>query len=224
MFSISKLACLATSLLLSTSSTAQFVTTNGLQFSLNGKPYSFAGTNAWTRKKTSNPHLNALLTTLTVGATDQGFIPDAIKAAQEIGYTVIRLRIPAYRSQIPTNATSRVAAWIMKDPSNNLLGAWGDDGEVYYQQWENGQPSTNTGANGLLLLDSAVQQAEAGGIQLIVCLIKCISPGPINQTRFSREADNVTANGRITAAKSTTSPTSSDPTTPKQNSTPTPAS
>lgn len=60
----------------------------------------------------------------------------------------------------------------MKDPSNNLLGAWGSDGEVYYQLWENGQPSPNTGANGLALLDSAVQQAEAAGIQLIICLIK----------------------------------------------------
>ena len=28
---------------------------------------------------------------LTVGATDQGFIPDAIKAAKDIGYKVIRL-------------------------------------------------------------------------------------------------------------------------------------
>lgn len=37
------------------------------------------------------PDHKALLTRLTVGATDQGFIPDAIKAAQNIGYTVIRL-------------------------------------------------------------------------------------------------------------------------------------
>ena len=33
------------------------------------------------------------LTLLTVGATDQGFIPDAIKAAKDIGYKVIRLVI-----------------------------------------------------------------------------------------------------------------------------------
>ncbi len=45
----------------------------------------------------------------------------------------------------------------MKDPSNNLLGSWGSDGEVWYQMWENGQPNLNTGANGLALLDSAVQ-------------------------------------------------------------------
>ena len=62
----------------------------------------------------------------------------------------------------------------MKDPSNNLLGSWGSDGEVWYQMWENGQPNLNTGANGLALLDSAVQQAEAAGIQFIVCLVKCV--------------------------------------------------
>ncbi|KAF6235215.1 hypothetical protein HO173_006409 [Letharia columbiana] len=137
LYHINRLACLATSLALLTFANAQFVTTNGLQFELNGKPYSFAGANSW-----------------TLGATDQGFIPDAIRAAQNIGYTVIR-----------------VGAWIMKDPSNNLLGSWGSDGEVWYQLWENGQPSINTGANGLALLDSAVQQAEAAGIQLIMCLI-----------------------------------------------------
>ena len=60
----------------------------------------------------------------------------------------------------------------MKDPSNNLLGSWGSDGEVWYQMWENGLPNLNTGANGLALLDSAVQQAEAAGIQFIVCLVK----------------------------------------------------
>lgn len=60
----------------------------------------------------------------------------------------------------------------MKDPSNNLLGAWGSDGEVWYQMWDNGKPSLNTGANGLALLDSAVQQAEAAGIQFIMCLVK----------------------------------------------------
>lgn len=134
---ISKLACLATSLALFTFATAQFVTTNGLQFELNGKPYSFAGANSW-----------------TIGATDQGFISDAIKSAQGIGYTVIR-----------------VGAWIMKDPSNSLLGSWGSDGEVWYQLWENGQPSLNIGTNGLALLDSAVREAEAAGIQFIMCLV-----------------------------------------------------
>ena len=37
----------------------------------------------------------APLTLLTVGATDQGFIPDAIKAAKDIGYKVIRLVLHA---------------------------------------------------------------------------------------------------------------------------------
>ena len=64
----------------------------------------------------------------------------------------------------------------MKDPSNNLLGSWGSDGEVWYQLWENGQPSINTGANGLALLDDAVQQAEAAGIKFIMGLVKCVTP------------------------------------------------
>lgn len=64
----------------------------------------------------------------------------------------------------------------MKDPSNSLLGSWGSDGEVWYQLWENGQPSLNIGTNGLALLDSAVREAEAAGIQFIMCLVKCVLP------------------------------------------------
>ena len=43
-------ACIATLIALFTFANAQFVTTNGLQFELNGKPYSFAGANSWTSK------------------------------------------------------------------------------------------------------------------------------------------------------------------------------
>ena len=50
LFQFTKLACLATSLALLNFAKAQYVTTNGLQFELNGHPYSFAGTNSWTRK------------------------------------------------------------------------------------------------------------------------------------------------------------------------------
>ena len=39
----------------------------------------------------SQPRLQSSLTLSTVGATDEGFIPDAIKAAKDIGYKVIRL-------------------------------------------------------------------------------------------------------------------------------------
>lgn len=77
----------------------------------------------------------------------------------------------------------------MKDPSNNLLGSWGSDGEVWYQLWENGQPGLNTGANGLALLDSAVQQAEAAGIQFIMCLVKCVPYG--TESSITTEADTV---------------------------------
>ena len=51
---ITKLACLAISLALLSFANAQYVTTNGLHFELNGQPYSFAGANAWTRKAFQN--------------------------------------------------------------------------------------------------------------------------------------------------------------------------
>lgn len=93
----------------------------------------------------------------------------------------------------------------MKDPSNNLLGSWGSDGEVYYQLWENGQPSLNTGANGLALLDSAVQQADAAGIQLIMCLVKCVLLLP--EDLITIQADIVKASGPIMEVRSTMSTT-----------------
>lgn len=52
----------------------------------------------------SSHDLKALLITFAVGATDQGFIPDAIKAAQGIGYTVIRFEIRIHY-QFPTDIT-----------------------------------------------------------------------------------------------------------------------
>lgn len=48
LFNISSLAILITSLTFLNLANAQFVTTNGLGFELNGKPYSFAGANSWT--------------------------------------------------------------------------------------------------------------------------------------------------------------------------------
>ena len=48
LFNISSLAFLITSLIFLNFGNAQFVTTNGLEFELNGKPYSFAGANSWT--------------------------------------------------------------------------------------------------------------------------------------------------------------------------------
>ena len=122
------------------------------------------------RKSTHN--LKALLTTFAVGATDQGFIPEIIKAAKEmIGYAVIKL---GSYIVLPSSYLHciRIAEWIKKNPLKILLGARGSDGEVYYELWENGHSSPNTGATGLALLDGAVQQAEVAGIQLIVCLIK----------------------------------------------------
>lgn len=43
------------------------------------------------------------LTLPTVGATDQGFIPDAIKLAQDIGYKVIRL---VFKRPVPVPANT----------------------------------------------------------------------------------------------------------------------
>ena len=106
----------------------------------------------------------------------------------------------------------------MKDPSNNLLGSWGSEGEVWYQLWENGQPILNTGANGLALLDSAVQQAEAAGIQFIMSLVKCVLL-PDNLPQPKLEIDIVAASGQTMEAKSTTSTTWSEPDSHRQIST-----
>ena len=50
LLNISSMAFLVTSLTFLNFANAQFVTTNGLGFELNGNSYSFAGANSWTSK------------------------------------------------------------------------------------------------------------------------------------------------------------------------------
>ena len=66
----------------------------------------------------------------------------------------------------------RVAAWMERDVVNGKQGGYGRDGITWYQEWSNGVPKLNTGANGLLLLDHAVQQAENANVKFIMCLTK----------------------------------------------------
>ena len=59
----------------------------------------------------------------------------------------------------------RVAAWNMKDISQGL-----NPGSVYFEEWDVGQSTINTGETGLQLLDAAIKQAEDQGIKYIICL------------------------------------------------------
>ena len=53
----------------------------------------------------------------------------------------------------------------MKDLSHGL-----QPGNNYFEEWDGGKSTINYGATGLLLLDTAVQQAEEQGIKYIMCL------------------------------------------------------
>ena len=61
-----------------------------------------------------------------------------------------------------------------RDMAHGISGNWGAQGEVWFQDWENGRPTINYGSNGLSLLDQAVQQAEAAGIRFIMVLTKYV--------------------------------------------------
>ena len=53
----------------------------------------------------------------------------------------------------------------MRDMNHGL-----NPGNVYYEDWNGGSSTINTGATGLQLLDSAVKQAEDQGVRYILCL------------------------------------------------------
>ncbi|EJD51840.1 glycoside hydrolase [Auricularia subglabra TFB-10046 SS5] len=117
-----------------------FVTTKSTQFALNGKPFFFAGTNAywWT-----------FLTNLS----DTNLAMDKAKAA---GHSVIR--IWGFSEK---NATF--------DP-DGLPRYFDDPNGIFFQSWEDGKPTINYGTNGLQHLDKVVKMAEKKGLKLTVAL------------------------------------------------------
>ncbi|RMY44542.1 hypothetical protein D0864_15612 [Hortaea werneckii] len=64
----------------------------------------------------------------------------------------------------------------LQESGLKILRVWGfndvtstpSDGTVYYQSFAGGEPTINTGANGLQRLDYVVKSAEAHGIKLII--------------------------------------------------------
>jgi len=80
---------------------------------------------------------------------------------------------PEYVKTVISGATKggfpilRIAAWNEKDLAHGK-----NPGDYFFQEWNGATHTINDGPNGFGLLDSAVQQAEAAGIHLIVCLTK----------------------------------------------------
>ena len=69
---------------------SQFVSTKGLQFQLNGSPFSFAGANAWTSTFVAKVDACRFLTPVVVGSQDEQFIVDSFAAIKKAGYPVVR--------------------------------------------------------------------------------------------------------------------------------------
>ena len=57
-----------------------------------------------------------------------------------------------------------------RDFANDRQGGYNRDEVTWYQEWNNGVATLNTGANGLLMLDHAIQQAETTNVKFIMCL------------------------------------------------------
>ncbi|KAL7273326.1 hypothetical protein RUND412_003830 [Rhizina undulata] len=120
-----------------------FVTTNGSKFQLDGKDFYFAGSNAY-----YFPFMN--------NATE---VEKGLIAAKKAGLKVFRT----------WGFNERNATF-----NSNGLPQYGDEGagvtEVYFQEWTDGKPEINYGANGLQVFDQVVKVAEKVGIKLVVPL------------------------------------------------------
>ncbi|KAH7106864.1 glycoside hydrolase [Auriculariales sp. MPI-PUGE-AT-0066] len=116
------------------------VTTKGTHFELNGKPFYFAGTNAY-------------WWTFTKNLSDTVIAMDKAKTA---GHEVVR--IWGFNEK---NATF--------DP-NGLPKYSDEPDGIYFQSWADGKATINYGENGLKHLDKLVQLAERKGLKYTVAL------------------------------------------------------
>lgn len=120
-----------------------FVSTNGQRFQLNGKPFYFAGTNAYWWQFISN-------------IDDVSLAMDKAKAA---GLEVIR-----------TWGFNEVNVTTIPGGLPQYGGEGAGPSIIYFQSWDNGVPTINYGENGLKRFDKVVKLAEKKGLKLVVAL------------------------------------------------------
>ncbi|KIO20851.1 glycoside hydrolase family 5 protein [Tulasnella calospora MUT 4182] len=120
-----------------------FVSTNGQKFQLNGRPYYFAGTNAYWFQFISD-------------INDVSLAMDKAKAA---GLEVIR-----------TWGFNEVNVTTIPGGLPQYGGEGAGPSTIYFQSWDNGVPTINYGDNGLKRFDKVVKLAEKKGIKLVVAL------------------------------------------------------
>ncbi|KAG8960193.1 hypothetical protein FRC03_006917 [Tulasnella sp. 419] len=120
-----------------------FVKASGQKLVLNGKPFYFAGTNAYWFSFISNISDVSL----------------AMDKAKESGLTVVRTW------GFNELNTTKIPGGL---PIYGDEGA--GPSTIYYQSWQNGVPTINYGENGLKRFDKVVKLAEQKGLKLVVTL------------------------------------------------------
>ena len=87
---LSTITCLISIIAFSTLVRPQFVTTNGLQFELDGKPFTFAGANLWPSTIVFIPTGSLVTDICAVGFTTNEYANNAIQSAKSKGLPVLR--------------------------------------------------------------------------------------------------------------------------------------
>ncbi|KAK6581177.1 hypothetical protein PZA11_006665 [Diplocarpon coronariae] len=118
---------------------AGFAYAEGENFMVDGKPFLFAGSNAYWLPFINSP----------------ADVELSIKESKRAGQKVIR-------------------TWGFNEKNVTFvpggLPMYGGDTSFYFQSWENGKATVNTGATGLEVLDNVVRLAEANDMKLLVAL------------------------------------------------------
>ncbi|PBP18175.1 cellulase [Diplocarpon rosae] len=118
---------------------AGFAYAEGENFMVDGKPFRFAGSNAYWLPFINSP----------------ADVERSIQESKRAGQKVIR-------------------TWGFNEKNVTFipggLPMYGGDSSVYFQSWENGTATVNTGATGLQVLDNVVRLAEANDMKLLIAL------------------------------------------------------
>lgn len=154
----SAIACVSASLLPSLS---PFVKTSGPKFQYKGRPYYFAGTNAYWFSFLS----------------DINDVSNAMDQAKAAGLDVIRTwgfnegtRSFTWSCSWSDSVSFVVNVTTIPDGLPQYGGEGAGPTSIYYQSWVNGTATINYGPNGLPRFDKVVKLAEQKGIKLVVTL------------------------------------------------------